>query len=329
MKAEPRNLVRHMTAAVLLACTVIAPSVSQAAYPDRPIRLIAPFPPGNATDAVARAVARKLEETLKQPVVVDNRPGAGGSLGTEIAAKAAPDGYTLLVGSSGSLAINPGLNSKLSYKPLRDFTPIAQLATVPLFLAVNNNFPPRTAADFIAAAKAKPGSISYGSNGNGTTTHLMMESFKHAQGIDIVHVPYKGSGPALTDLMGGQIQAVFDTGTTLLPLARDGKLRILAIASKQRTSAAPDIPTIAESGLGNFDAPAWVGLVAPRGTPREVIDTLSQALRAAWLAPDVRSTMTGLGGDAVLTTPDEFTKYIGEELDKWAAMIKQSGAQID
>src|SRR5688572_24527033 len=217
-------------------------SLASAAYPEKPIRLIAPFPPGNATDAVARALARKLELSLKQPVIVDNRPGAGGSIGTEAAVKAPPDGYTLLVGSSGTLAINPGLYSKLSYHPVRDFEPIAQLAVVPLFLAVTNSLPAHTAAEFVRVAKSKPGSISYGSNGNGTTTHIMMEAFRHAQGIDVVHVPYKGSGPAMIDLVGGQIQAAFDTGTTLLPLARDGKLRILAVASKTRNAAAPDIP---------------------------------------------------------------------------------------
>lgn len=328
MSAILGNIVRCLS--VLMAMSLgLTPPLARADYPVKPIRLIAPFPPGNATDTVARTVARKLEEVLKQPVFVDNRPGAGGALGTELAAKAPADGYTLLVGSSGSLAINPGLNTKLSYKPLRDFAPIAQLATVPLFLAVNNESPARSAQDFVALAKKSPGSLNYGSNGNGTTTHLMMESFKRVQGIKISHVPYRGSGPALQDLMAGQIQVVFDTGTTLLPLAREGKLRILAIASKTRTSAAPDIQTVAESGLGTFDAPAWVGLVAPAGTPPDVIQTLNRALSQAWLAPDVRETLRNLGGDAVLTSPSEFSTYIADELEKWRIMIKDSGAQVD
>ena len=307
--------------------TLTTPAYSD--YPDKPVRLIAPLPPGNATDTVARTAAKKLEDALRQPFVVDNRPGAGGGLGAEIAAKAAPDGYTLLVGSSGTLAINPGLNSKLSYNPLRDFTPIAQLATVPLFLAVNPNFPAKTAKDFVDLARKSPGKINYGSNGNGTTTHIMMEGFKHAQKIDVPHVPYKGSGPALQDLAAGHIQVVFDTGSTLLPLAKDGKLRILANASKTRSAAAPDVPTVAESGPGNFDAPAWVGLVAPANTPAAVINTLARALQQNWLSADVRNVMRNAGGDAVLTTPAEFAAYIGEELDKWAAMIKVSGAQVD
>lgn len=323
------RILKHCLGAAVAVLMIAGSSASFAAYPERPIRLITPFPPGNATDAVARAAARKLEEALKQPVVVDNRPGAGGSVGSEIAAKAPPDGYTLLVGSSASLAINPGLYSKLPYKPLRDFEPIAQLLIVPLFLAVNNHFPAKTAAEFVRIAKGKPGSISYGSNGNATSTHLMMESFRRAQGIELVHVPYKGSGPAMMDLVGGQIQAAFDTGTTLLPLAKEGKVRILAVASKTRNPAAPEIPTVAESGLGDFNAPAWVGLVAPKGTPREILDTLHQALRRTWLSPDVRASMNALGGETVFTTPAEFGAHIADEIAKWGAIIKQSGAQVD
>ncbi len=326
----PTRPIRSPWTAIIFAVLALLGSApaAYANYPDKPIRVIAPFPPGNATDAVARALARKLEETLRQSVVVDNRPGAGGSIGTELASKAAPDGYTLLVGSSGTLAINPGL-FKLAYSPVRDFVPIAQLAVVPLFLAVTNGFAASTAADFVQAARARPGAISYGSNGNGTTTHIMMESFKKAQGIELVHIPYKGSGPALQDLIGGQIQAVFDTGTTLLPLAREGKLRILAIASRSRSTAAPEIATIAESGLGDFDAPAWVGVAAPRDTPREVVATIYQALAKSWLSPDVLKAMNALGGQAVLTPPDQFGPFIAAELAKWGAMIRDSGARVD
>jgi len=329
MKRKYLNMTRWLAPACAAIALLGWASSTFAVYPEKPIRLIVPFPPGNATDAVARAVARKLEESLKQPVVVDNRPGAGGSIGTELAVKAPPDGYTLLVGSSATLAVNPGLYSKLSYDPVRDLEPISRLAVVPLFLAVTSGLPVQTAAEFVRLAKSKPGSISYGSNGNGTTTHIMMEAFRHAQGIDLVHVPYKGSGPAMIDLVGGQIQAAFDTGTTLLPLARDGKLRVLAVASKTRNPAAPEVPTVAESGLGNFDAPAWVGLAAPKGTPREIIDVLYQALRNTWLAPDVRTTMSALGGEPTLTSPDEFKAYIAEELIKWGTFIKQSGARVD
>jgi tripartite-type tricarboxylate transporter receptor subunit TctC len=323
--AAPR-IVRK--AALLIAAGLVSVATTAAPFPEKPIRIIAPFPPGNSTDAVARAAARKLEEVFKQPVVVDNRPGAGGSIGTELASKASPDGYTLLAGSSGTLAINPGLFN-LSYQTERDFTPIAQLAVVPLFLAVTNTLAARDAASFVALVKSRPGSFSYGSNGNGTTTHIMMESFRKAHALDIVHVPYKGSGPALADLVSGQIQAVFDTGTTLLPLSRDGKLRILAVASARRIPVANQVPTFAESGLGNFDAPAWVGLVAPRGTPPEVIQAIHRALAATWLSPDVRSMAEAFGGEAVITTPTEFATFIGVEVRKWGSMIRDSGAKVD
>jgi tripartite-type tricarboxylate transporter receptor subunit TctC len=316
--------------ALVAACAVLSMGWACAAYPDKPIRLVVGFPPGQATDIIARVAAKKLQETLGQAVIVDNKPGAAGIIGSELVAKAAPDGYTLLVGSSGTMAINPSLYSKLSYHPLKDFEPVSILSVVPLFLAVNPAFPAKTATELVQQAKAAPGKVNYGSGGSGVTSHLTMELLKHAQGMDMTHVPYKGSPAAITDLIGGQVNAMFDTGPALLPHMRTGKLRILAVASEKRNAAAPDVPTMAEAGLGHFVAPAWVGLAAPKGTPKEIVETLNKALVSNWRdAADVREQLTGLGAEAAVMTPAEFGKYIQAEIDKWALAVKLSGAKVD
>ena len=321
------NAIRKALVAASLCLTAGA---ALAAYPDKPIRLVVGFPPGQATDMIARIAARKLQDALGQPVIVDNKPGAAGIIGSENVAKAAPDGYTLLVGSSGTMAINPSLYSKLPYHPLRDFEPISLLSVVPLFLAVNPAFPAKTAAELVQQAKAAPGKINFGSGGSGVTSHLTMELLKHSLGMDLTHVPYKGSPAAVTDLIGGQINTMIDTGPALLPHMRTGKLRILAVASEKRNAAAPEVPTMSEAGLGNFVAPAWIGIAAPKGTPKEVVDTLYKALVSNWRdAPDVREQLGGLGAEAATITPAEFTKYIQSEIDKWALAVKLSGAKVD
>jgi tripartite-type tricarboxylate transporter receptor subunit TctC len=323
---KPFAIRTQMLAAGLLALSGLA----HAAYPDKPIRLIVGFPPGQATDLIARAVAKKLQDTLGQAVIVDNKAGAAGIIGSETVMRSAPDGYTLLVGSSGTMAINPSLYSKLSYHPLKDFTPVSLLAVVPLFLAVNPQFPAQTAADLVKLAKAQPGKINYSSAGSGVTSHLTMELFKNAQGIDLTHVPYKGSPAAVTDLIAGQVSAMVDTGPALLPHMRSGKVRVLAVASKNRNAAAPNVPTMAEAGLGTFEAPAWIGLSAPKGTPKEVVDTLHKALVSAWRdAPDVREQLNGMGAEPAVMTPDEFSRYIQSEITKWALAVKISGAKVD
>jgi tripartite-type tricarboxylate transporter receptor subunit TctC len=315
--------------ATLVALTVAVAAAAHAAYPDKPIRLVVGFPAGQATDMIARVFAKKLQDTLGQPVVVDNKAGAAGIIGSEIVAKAPPDGYTLVVGSSGTMAINPSLYSKLPYHPLKDFQPVSILAVVPLFLAVNPQFPAQNAADLVKLAKATPGKINYGSAGSGVTSHLTMELFKQAQGIDLIHVPYKGSPAAVTDLIGGQVNVMFDTGPALLQHMRSGKVRILAVASKTRNAAAPNVPTMAEAGLGNFEAPAWIGLAAPKGTPKEVIDALQKAL-ASWRdAADVREQLTAVGAEPATMSAAEFTRFTQSEMDKWALAVKLSGAKVD
>jgi len=324
MKFTPRDALR--AAACALA---VAAGSAQAAYPDKPIRLVVGFPAGQATDIIARVFAKKLQDTLGQPVFVDNKPGAAGIIGSETVMKAPPDGYTLLIGSSGTMAINPSLYSKLPYDPLKDFQPVSILAVVPLFLAVNPQFPAQNAADLVKLAKASPGQINYGSAGSGVTGHLTMELFKQAQDINMVHVPYKGSPAAVNDLVGGHVSAMFDTGPALLPQMRAGKLRVLAVASAHRNSAAPDVPTMAEAGLGKFEAPAWIGLAAPKGTPQEVIDALQKAL-ATWRdAPDVKEQLNSVGSEPAVMSTAEFTKYIQAEIDKWAIAVKLSGAKVD
>jgi tripartite-type tricarboxylate transporter receptor subunit TctC len=323
------NRLKRLLLFVLVAA-VLVPQASQAAFPDKPIRLVVGFPPGQATDIVARVFAKKLQETLGQPVIVDNRSGAAGIIGSDIVAKAPPDGYTLLVGSSGTMAINPSLYSKLPYHPLRDFQPVSILAVAPLFLAVNPQFPAQTATDLVKLAKAEPGKINYGSAGSGVTSHLTMELFKNAHGIDMKHVPYKGSPAAVSDLMAGHVDVMFDTGPALLPHMRSGKVRVLAVAAKNRNAAAPDAPTMAEAGLGDFDAPAWIGLAAPKGTPKEVMDALSKVLSSHWKdQTDVREQLLGVGADPAVMTPDEFIRYIQSEMEKWAVAVKISGAKVD
>jgi tripartite-type tricarboxylate transporter receptor subunit TctC len=322
--ALPRSL-RTGLAALLLTLGAAA----SAAYPDRPIRIVVGFPPGQATDLVARIMARKLQDVLAQPVFVENKPGASGIIGTEQVVKAAPDGYTLLMGSSGTLAINPSLYSKLSYKPLADLTPISQIANVPLFLAVNKDFPAHNASEFVSLVKAQPGKLSYGSAGSGVTSHLTMELLKQQLGLFIVHVPYKGSPAAVTDLISGQVQAMVDTGPALLQHHRGGKIRVLAVASANRNDAARDVPTMAEAGVGKFEAPAWLALMAPKGTPKEVVDTLYAALAKVWREPDVKEQLAAIGSEPLLTRPDELARHIDEEIKRWAVAVKVSGARVD
>ncbi len=304
-------------------------NTASAAYPEKPIRIIVGFPAGQATDIIARLVAKKLEASLKQPVVVENKPGASGIIGTSDVIRAIPDGYTLLVSSSGPLAINPSLYSKLAYDVMRDLKPVSQVSEVPLFLAVNPKMPFKTAKEFVDYVHANPGKIDYGSAGNGVTSHLAMELLKHELDLKINHIPYKGSPAAVTDMIGGHVSAMVDTGPALLPSAQKGLLRVLAVLSKTRNAAAPDVPTGKQAGLGDLDTPAWVGLVAPKGTPDEIVQKLYGALKSNWHDKDVAKVLNSMGSNVVLSSPAEFGQYIQAEIKKWHTAVELSGARLD
>jgi len=307
-----------------------APASAQApAYPTKPVRIVVPFPAGGATDILARAVAQKLTETWGQAFVVDNRPGAGGNIGSELVAKAAPDGYTLEMGTVGTHAINASLYAKMPYDHVKDFAPIILVAGVPNVLVVNPAVPVNSVQELIAYAKANPGKLNFASSGSGTSIHLSGELFKVMAGVQMTHIPYKGSAPALADLLGGQVQLMFDNLPPSLPQIKGGKLRALGVTSAARAPTLPDTPTIAESGLPGFDASSWFGLLAPAGTPPAIIAKLNTEI-AKWLAsPEAREKLVAIGANIAGGTPEDFARHIQAETVKWAKVVKESGAKVD
>jgi tripartite-type tricarboxylate transporter receptor subunit TctC len=333
--------VYRLTAAVGVACACgIAPNVRAASvepstldaardYPDRPIRLIAPFVPGGPTDIVARLVAQKMGENVRQTVVVDNRGGAAGVVGMQIAAASAPDGYTLVLGSSGNLAVNPALDTKLPYRPLVDFQPLTQTTSGPQIIVVPITLQVKSVQDLVAMAKAKPGQLNYASGGSGTTTHLGVELFKMAAGVNIVHVPYKGTGQALTDVMTGQVQMMMSSALPALPHIKSGKLRGLAVTSSKRASVYPELPTVAESGLAGFETTSWHGMLLPARTPKAVTARVHAELVKALNDPDVKQRFANVGMDTVASTPEQFGAYIRSESEKWSKVIKTIGIKAD
>ncbi|HXR56255.1 MAG TPA: tripartite tricarboxylate transporter substrate binding protein [Casimicrobiaceae bacterium] len=324
-------MVRMLTALIvgLASIGLSMPAASAADYPTKPIRIVVPFPPGGTTDILARAVAQKLSETWNQQVIVDNRPGAGGNIGADLVAKAAPDGYTLVMGTVGTHAINPNLYRKMPYDHVKDFAPIILVAGVPNVLVVNPSLPVHTVRELIDYAKANPGKLNFASSGNGTSIHLSGELFKTMANVQMTHVPYKGSAPALADLMGGQVQLMFDNLPSSLGLIKGGKLRAVAVTSTTRAAALPDVPTIAESGLPGFEASSWFGLLAPAGTPHDIVAKLNGVI-AAWLAtPDAKDKLLAQGAIAAGGSPEAFAKHIDSETSKWAKVVKASGAHID
>jgi len=316
----------RLCSGVILATGLIAGAAAQD-YPVRPIRIVVAYTPAGATDILARAVGQKMSDAWGQPVIIDNRPGAAGNIGTELAAKAPADGYTLLMATAGSHGINPGLYRKLTWDP-KDFTAVSLVAMVPNIMVVNPALPVKTVKDFIAHAKAHPGKLSYGSPGLGSTAHLSMELFKSMTGIDLVHVPYKGSAGVMADVMGGQIAVAIDNIPPYLPQVKAGKLRALAVSPAARTPAAPDLPTIAEAGVPGYEAVAWFGLVAPAATPKPVIAKLATETQRILKLPDVRERIAGLGAEVVGNTPDEFNAFIKSELAKWAKVIKDARVEL-
>jgi len=298
-------------------------------YPNHPVKILVGQPPGSATDLSARAVAQILQQEFGQSFVVENKPGAGGIIATLQAAKSPPDGYTLLMSSSGPLAVNPTLYSNLPYDPAKDFDAITLVNETPMFLVSNPQFPPSTVAELIKYAKANPRKVSYGSSGVGITNHITMEYFASAAGVKLVHIPYKGGPLALNDVMGGQIPLMFEPASTVMPQAQSGKLRILGVSTAKRTSIAPDVPTIAEAGVPGFDATAWVGLVAPARTPPEIIDKIYRATVKGLRTPEMRARFVPLGVDIVANTPAEFGAFIKTEIVKWGAVVRESGAKAE
>jgi tripartite-type tricarboxylate transporter receptor subunit TctC len=322
------NLKRVVSACVYCMLSLAAVASWAQNYPTRPVRLIVPFATGGGADIIARTVAQKLSEAYGQQFIVENRPGAAGNIGVELVARSPADGYTLLLNSS-NFSTNVSLFSKLNFDPVRDFEPISLLAAAPYVLVVHPSLPVRTVKDLIAVARASPGKLTYGSAGNGTPAHLGMELIKATAKIDMVHVPYKGSIPHLSDLVAGQIAAGFDNVLSSVPLVKAGRLRAIAVSGASRSPALPEVPTVAESGLPGFDVTVWNGILAPAGTPREITARLHSEIIAALQKPDVRSRMSGLGVDIIGSTPQEFAAFIRRDIDKWAAVIKVSGARLD
>lgn len=312
-------------AAVLLLFS--APVLAQD-YPSRPIRFVVPFPPGAATDALARIIGQRLAEGVGQPVVVDNRAGAGGIVGTDVVAKAAPDGHTLLM-ASPSFAINASLRPRLPFDPQRDFAAVTLVAFLPNVLVAHPGVAATNVTELITLARARPGQLNYASGGNGSAAHLAMELLKMNAGIDIVHVPYKGGGQAMNDLLGGQVAMLFTSLFSAQPLVKAGKLRALGVASAKRVPFAPELPTVAESGVPGFEVVAWYGVMAPARTPPAIVARLHSEIAKGLKTPESEARFSGQGAELVLNTPAEFDRYFRAEITKWAKVVKATGAKVD
>ncbi|MBP3980133.1 MULTISPECIES: Bug family tripartite tricarboxylate transporter substrate binding protein [unclassified Acidovorax] len=299
------------------------------AYPTKPISIVVPFSAGGTTDILARLVGQYLSTELGQPVVVDNKAGAGGNIGGQYAARAAADGYTLFMGTVGTHAINASLYKKMPFDPIKDFAPLTRVANVPNLLVANPQQPFKTVPEMIAYAKANPGKINFGSPGNGASPHLSGELFKSLAKVDLTHIPYKGSAPAVTDLLGNQIAIMFDNLPSVIPHVRSGKLRAIAISTAKRSPELPDVPTIAEAGVPGYEAMSWFGMFAPAATPKPVLDKLSAALAKVLANPEVKKKIADQGGESVNETPAQFAAFIKSESTKWGKVVKESGASLD
>jgi tripartite-type tricarboxylate transporter receptor subunit TctC len=326
MQTISRRSALAMTMA--LACAAAGPSFAADAYPAKPIRLIVPFPPGGGTDAITRDVANELTTTLKWNFVVENRPGSGGNIGVDAAAKSAPDGYTIVLGQTSNLAINPTLYGHLPYDPLKDLTPVALVASAPLVFVVKADSPYKNLADLVAAAKAKPGSLNFASPGNGTVTHLTGELLQKEAGVQFTHVPYKGGSMALTDLLGGRIQIYAGSVPTLLGHIKSGQLRAIVVTSAQRDPNLPQVPTVGETYKG-FEAVTWFGFVAPAGTPQPIVAKLNAEINKALKTPELKKRLNDEGATVLGGSPEQFGTLIKSEIAKWAPVVKASGAHID
>jgi tripartite-type tricarboxylate transporter receptor subunit TctC len=318
---------RSVAGLLLLLCTMCAAGAAD--YPTRPVNLVVAFPPGGASDVLARLLGRKLDQILGQPFVIDNRPGAGGNVAADAVAHATPDGYTLLLGNNAILATNAALYKKVNFDAETDFAPIGLIGSQANILVVNPALPVNSMAELIALAKANPGKLNFASSGHGLAAHLAGELFKAEAKIDLVHVPYKGAAPALQDVIAGHVQMMFATASSVVSHIRDGKVRALGVTTLKRTAVMPEIPTIDELGLKGFDATSWHGLVAPAHTPKDIIAALHGALAASLDDPDVKKSLADLGVDIMGGSPEDFSAYIKSEIPKWTAIVKASGARLD
>jgi tripartite-type tricarboxylate transporter receptor subunit TctC len=323
----PRSLCR-LFGFIVLAVATAAPHVHAQGYPTRPVKLVVPFAPGGATDIIGRIVAQKLSEQIGQQVVVENKPGAGTTIGNAAVAAAAPDGYTLLFAPT-PFVISQLMYANLPYDAQKDFTPVALLAVSPFILVLNPTVPAKNVAELVALAKARPGTLNFASAGNGTVPHLAGELFKIRTGADVVHVPYRGGGPAIVDLLSGQVSMMFATPIEVIQHVQAGKLRVLATTATSRLAAMPDIPTIQEVGYPDFEVYAFFGMLAPAGTPKQIVDRLASELEKVMELPDVRANFAAQSAEPNVLRPEAFAAFLGRERDKWGAIVKRSGARID
>lgn len=325
MRALP---ILWVAASLAFASGEAAAQAAPEPYPARPIRLILPFPPGGPTDILGRIIAERMTTDLGQPVVIENRGGAGGNVGAEAAAKSAPDGYTIVL-VAPSLAISPSLYAKLNYDPVRDFAPVSLVGVVPNVMVVNPSVPAKTLGEFIALAKAKPGGMNFGSGGSGTSNHLAGELFNLDAGVKLVHVPYKGVNLAMNDVITGQVQLVVIGVPAALPFIQSGRLRALAVIVPQRLAVLPEVPTAAEAGLPNYEVTTWYGVLAPAGTPKPIVAKLNAEVARVMQAPDLQERFAAIGIQVRTSTPDEFAAFIRQEMAKWAAVVREAGLKAD
>lgn len=323
------NKIKYLSCILCASGFALAVPAFAQSFPAKPIRWILPYPPGGGSDTIARPVARKLSENVGQQVIVDNRGGAGGNIGMEAAARSAPDGYTVVMGLTAQLAVNPGLYQKLPYDPVRDFEPITLLANGAYLLVAHPSLPVKSLKDVIAIAKKRPGELFYASSGNGSGAHLASELLNTMAGIRIVHVPYKGGGPALVDTISGQTQLLFATPIASAGHLQAGRLRAIAVSTTKRVNSMPDVPTAAESGLPGYDSGVWYGMLAPRGTPREIVARLNEEFRKVLADPGIRDFLTKSGIDPEGSSPEGLAKYMRSEIDKWAKVIKSANIRLD
>lgn len=318
--------------AALLALAAVASPVHAAGpdgYPDKPLRLVVPFPAGGGADSLARLIMPGVARALGQPIVIENKAGAGGNVGAEIVARATPDGYTLLYGTNGTHAINPSLYRSLPFDPAKGFVPVSRMTEIAAMLIVNPQLPVASAAELIAYARAHPGKLNFASAGNGTTSHLAGEMFRTQAGIDVVHVPYRGGAPAMTDLIGGQVQIMIEVMPNAYPQVQAGRVRGLAVTTAARFPGAPAIPTLAEAALPGFEASAWDGIFVPAGTPPAIVERLNAAIRQALADPELVAALRARGAEPVLGTPESFARFIAASAERWAQAVRASGAKID